>query len=749
MGRLVGWIWLSSLVLTVANYHQVQANPDQVHDKLDKILQLVQRLSLNQDELNRTLGRQSCDCTNIKQVARLQEGLETKVDLVERKAGLFVDASTQTDQSILNDRHLDDQVSSIDGHSSTTTTSTITTSEQQVFKRESKTPQDDNVLSKDLFHINKLAESTNSIAMSSMANMSPHSSYASTVLNGHINEQPLALLLAQYDALFRESLENMRHIMKEQLAGFRLTLNKLMNRIADHNYQHNLLSNQLLSVKDECSLAAVYSGELLANQSSLLMSTSCRSIDSTVVATTKQPPADQTGAASPGAAQLTLRSSDVTMIVRLLSQELDQLMQSKSSRSRNGRLDSLSQQEDEHRHDDEQLESFIAGDFKQTQRRIDEIDSVVKQTALLLSKYFHNYSPQLPAASTDNLHTFVVTNNNDSLPVRGHHQDQQLSANKTRWFSGSKVPNRLPAVPADSRQIAGPLEEPLQVAKPRCQAKTQLVRPTSCRQLRLAGANCTGQYYVFVRGSIRHVYCDMNMDSQDDGGGWTVVMRRIDKSFDTHLGQQQHQATRTTNQFLEAFKASQVNFNLDWANYKSGFGHFDVWSEFFIGLDLLHQLTSDNGTAELQVDLVGATNETIQEALHLRFEQFHVENETSNYRLHVGGCNATRDLCEPISLLNGARFYTFDRPAGSYGAQNCSSGLPETAGWWAPLANTTDCQRTTTNISSIRSPALRLTDPIGKMTPASGGARHLYWPTWRPEIPLRYITMKVRNKSTA
>ncbi|XP_071954168.1 fibrinogen-like protein A [Antedon mediterranea] len=98
------------------------------------------------------------------------------------------------------------------------------------------------------------------------------------------------------------------------------------------------------------------------------------------------------------------------------------------------------------------------------------------------------------------------------------------------------------------------------------------------------------------------VYCDMRKD-----GGWTVIQRREDGS---------------------------ENFYLNWGNYREGFGK--VYSEFWLGNEQIHRITSD-GSFELLVEMT----DHLDEMKFARYSHFRVGSEKSNYLIRISGYNGT------------------------------------------------------------------------------------------------------------
>ena len=99
------------------------------------------------------------------------------------------------------------------------------------------------------------------------------------------------------------------------------------------------------------------------------------------------------------------------------------------------------------------------------------------------------------------------------------------------------------------------------------------------------------------------VLCDMTTE----GGGWTVFQRRLDGT---------------------------VDFYLDWASYKNGFGNLN--GEFWLGNDNLHRLTAA-ANVTLRVDLKDFDGNIT----YAKYTTFKVADESDKYRLMIGGYSGT------------------------------------------------------------------------------------------------------------
>ncbi|XP_053545134.1 ficolin-1-A-like [Bombina bombina] len=162
-----------------------------------------------------------------------------------------------------------------------------------------------------------------------------------------------------------------------------------------------------------------------------------------------------------------------------------------------------------------------------------------------------------------------------------------------------------------------------------------------CKELLNQGAPQNGWYTIYLpQGTPMTVFCDM----ETDGGGWIVFQRRMDGS---------------------------VDFFRDWNSYKRGFGN--QWSEFWMGNDNIHRLTS-TGTFELRVDLTDFDNNKS----YALYNNFYISEETQQYTLHLGrfqGGNAG----DSLSYHNNTSFSTKDKGLNK-STRDCAICLK--SGWW-------------------------------------------------------------------
>ncbi|KAL3864191.1 hypothetical protein ACJMK2_005897 [Sinanodonta woodiana] len=140
----------------------------------------------------------------------------------------------------------------------------------------------------------------------------------------------------------------------------------------------------------------------------------------------------------------------------------------------------------------------------------------------------------------------------------------------------------------------------------------------NCQEILCSGQHATGVYTIYPDDDSNGVSIRCDMDT--DGGGWTVIQRRVDGS---------------------------VNFDRLWTDYKSGFGNKNT--EYWLGLDNIHKLTS-HGNVTLRVDLIAPGPP--KRSAYAVYSIFTVGDESSKYILTVAGYsgNASDDLYKHNSM---------------------------------------------------------------------------------------------------
>ena len=145
-----------------------------------------------------------------------------------------------------------------------------------------------------------------------------------------------------------------------------------------------------------------------------------------------------------------------------------------------------------------------------------------------------------------------------------------------------------------------------------------------CTARKKSGFSLSGIYSIDPDGKgLMNVSCDM----VTDGGGWTVIQRRVDGT---------------------------TNFYLNWADYKRGFG--TLTGNFWLGNDNIHRLTTSGNTV-LRVDMEdwnGATAYAV-------YGKFVVDDESNKYKLSAADYDQSSTARHALKRNNNKFFCTKDR----------------------------------------------------------------------------------------
>ena len=162
-----------------------------------------------------------------------------------------------------------------------------------------------------------------------------------------------------------------------------------------------------------------------------------------------------------------------------------------------------------------------------------------------------------------------------------------------------------------------------------------------CATMRKLGVTANGIYSIDPdsKGPM-NVSCDMTTN----GGGWTVIQRRVNNSTD---------------------------FYQDWPSYKQGFG--TLTGNLWLGNDNIHRLTASGNTV-LQVELEDWDGNTA----YAVYGTFEVDDESNKYRLTVGGYSGTAG--DSLGYYNERSFTTKDQDNDRKSGANCAQ--VRTGAWW-------------------------------------------------------------------
>lgn len=180
-----------------------------------------------------------------------------------------------------------------------------------------------------------------------------------------------------------------------------------------------------------------------------------------------------------------------------------------------------------------------------------------------------------------------------------------------------------------------------------CRNQTPLLR--DCLELRQKGHKIDGIYRITtLNKQIIQVYCDQN----GNGGGWTVIQRRIDGS---------------------------ENFYRNWQWYKRGFGQLQ--REFWLGNENIYLLTSPEfypkgSKAWITVQPRGSSGHW-----NSFYSKFQVYSERFKYRLQVSSPSGSYASYLTSYSISQLYFSTYDRDNDGSSSYNCARSY-NFAGWW-------------------------------------------------------------------
>ncbi|XP_056001370.1 microfibril-associated glycoprotein 4-like [Ostrea edulis] len=155
--------------------------------------------------------------------------------------------------------------------------------------------------------------------------------------------------------------------------------------------------------------------------------------------------------------------------------------------------------------------------------------------------------------------------------------------------------------------------------------------------------NRDGVYTIYpTEGRKNKAFCDMTTD----GGGWTVIQRRMDGT---------------------------TNFqNKKWKDFAEGFGRPD--HEYWLGNNAMHDLTK-SGKMKLRIDMKRFNGDQG----FVQYSTFVVGSRSDKYKLKVAGFRGSVGIKDSFTHHNGMKFSTKDSDNDTW-SSNCAASYGN--GWW-------------------------------------------------------------------
>ncbi|KAG0710758.1 Ficolin-1 [Chionoecetes opilio] len=171
-------------------------------------------------------------------------------------------------------------------------------------------------------------------------------------------------------------------------------------------------------------------------------------------------------------------------------------------------------------------------------------------------------------------------------------------------------------------------------------------RPRHCKDLLDSGDTGRGLRLVYPYPGQPHHHVTVFCDHTVDGGGWTVLQKRNNDVI-------------------------RQDFYRTWTEYQLGFG--DLKGEFWLGLDLIHVLTSTT-LQQLRIDL--ADYDGLERVAKYGF--FNVGSDETKYRMSVGRYSG--DAGDAMENHHGSGFSTHEQDNDNDLIRNCAELFR--GGWW-------------------------------------------------------------------
>ena len=158
-----------------------------------------------------------------------------------------------------------------------------------------------------------------------------------------------------------------------------------------------------------------------------------------------------------------------------------------------------------------------------------------------------------------------------------------------------------------------------------------------------ASYTSSGRYNINPGNGVITVFCDMSLQ----GGGWTVIQRRVNGSED---------------------------FDRSWKEYQIGFGHFDA--NFWLGLEKIRAIT-DCETNELYIGFEKIDSTEFRKAT---YDSISLKDEANFYELNIGSyTGVTGDAGDSLGSHDTYKFSTKDKDNDGT-ATDCAGTY--NSGWW-------------------------------------------------------------------